>query len=408
MTLRRTVQTCGVIAAALVACATQAQPPFTLEEASIADIHNAIRAGSTTCTEVVQGYVARARAYNGVCTELVTADGRAGRARPPDSARRLAARRSRPRPLRSRARARLRQYKGKRPTGAAWSRRLPTRRAAAIRHGGRHLPNAGRSTRSRRSISAASVRSRARASSTRSVERRVAGRRAGRVRGIPQAARCARARRGARRDLRPEPRARRCRSTACHVVQGGVRHQGHALHGRRRREVRDGLSRLQDRRSSRACATPARSSTRKAHNAEYNAGSGNPGGDAKVERPTFGPGGARETWGGTTCNPYDTERETGGSSGGSGASVAANLVVCSICETTGGSCRGPAPRTASSLVPTKGMISYGGGIGANPYRDRPGIHCRSVKDAATVLDAFRDKQTGGYFDPRDIYTALPR
>ena len=109
-----------------------------------------------------------------------------------------------------------------------------------------------------------------------------------------------------------------------------------------------------------------------------------------------------------TCNPYDTERVTGGSSGGSGASVAANLVVCSICETTGGSCRGPANfNGVVNVVPTKGMISFGGSIGANPYQDRPGIYCRTVKDAATVLDAFRDTKTG-YFDARDPYTALPR
>jgi Asp-tRNA(Asn)/Glu-tRNA(Gln) amidotransferase A subunit family amidase len=110
-----------------------------------------------------------------------------------------------------------------------------------------------------------------------------------------------------------------------------------------------------------------------------------------------------------TCNPYDTERVTAGSSGGSGASVAANLVVCSICETTGGSCRGPANYHNTALVvPTKGMISFEGTIGANPYQDRPGIICRSVKDATTVLDAFRDKTTGSYFDAGDAYTALPR
>ena len=54
------------------------------------------------------------------------------------------------------------------------------------------------------------------------------------------------------------------------------------------------------------------------------------------------------------------------------------------------------------------MISFDGSIGANPYQDRPGITCRSVKDAATVLDAFRDKKTGTYFDAGDLYTALPR
>jgi amidase len=145
-----------------------------------------------------------------------------------------------------------------------------------------------------------------------------------------------------------------------------------------------------------------------AHNSEYNGGSSDPGGDTKLERPTLGAGGSRETWGGMTCNPYDTERVTSGSSGGSAVSVAANLVVCSICETTGGSCRGPANYNGVvNVVPTKGMISFGGAIGANPYQDRPGIYCRSVKDATTVLDAFRDPKTG-FFDARDPYTALPR
>jgi amidase len=53
----------------------QAPKPFQLEEASIGDIHAAIRAGQTTCAQIVQGYVARARAYNGVCTALITPDG---------------------------------------------------------------------------------------------------------------------------------------------------------------------------------------------------------------------------------------------------------------------------------------------------------------------------------------------
>ncbi len=141
-------------------------------------------------------------------------------------------------------------------------------------------------------------------------------------------------------------------------------------------------------------------------NSEYNGGSGDPTGAAKVTKPYIGAAGARETWGGTTCNPYDTTRETGGSSGGSGSSVAANLVVCSICETTGGSCRNPANFNGTvNLVPTKGTISYAGGIGANPWQDRPGILCRSVKDATTVLDAFRDAKTG-YFDASDPYTAI--
>jgi Asp-tRNA(Asn)/Glu-tRNA(Gln) amidotransferase A subunit family amidase len=146
-----------------------------------------------------------------------------------------------------------------------------------------------------------------------------------------------------------------------------------------------------------------------AHNSEYNAGSGDPGGNAKVEKPYIGAGGSRDSWGGMTCNPYDTERVTSGSSGGSAVSVASNLVVCAICETTGGSCRGPANyQGVVNVVPTKGMISFAGAFGANPYQDRPGIMCRTVKDATTVLDAFRDTKTGSYFDAGDPYTALPR
>ena len=57
--------------------AGQPTQPFRVEETSIADVHNAIRSGATTCAEVVQAYVERARAYNGVCTTLVTENGAA-------------------------------------------------------------------------------------------------------------------------------------------------------------------------------------------------------------------------------------------------------------------------------------------------------------------------------------------
>ena len=48
---------------------------FAIEEATIDGIHAAIRSGQTTCQAIVQAYIDRARAYNGVCTSLVTADG---------------------------------------------------------------------------------------------------------------------------------------------------------------------------------------------------------------------------------------------------------------------------------------------------------------------------------------------
>ena len=48
---------------------------FRLEEATIAELHEAIRAGKTTLVEVVQRYIDRARAYNGVACLLLTEDG---------------------------------------------------------------------------------------------------------------------------------------------------------------------------------------------------------------------------------------------------------------------------------------------------------------------------------------------
>jgi Asp-tRNA(Asn)/Glu-tRNA(Gln) amidotransferase A subunit family amidase len=145
----------------------------------------------------------------------------------------------------------------------------------------------------------------------------------------------------------------------------------------------------------------------KAGAAEYHAGSGDPGGPATPPAPGFF-GGSHSTWSGTTCNPYDTARQPGGSSSGSGAAVAANLAVCSICETTGGSCRNPGSNQALvSLVSTKGIMQFGGVSPAAEWRDRPGVLCRTLEDATLVLDAMKDPESG-YFDPRDKHTGLPQ
>ena len=54
---------------------TAAAGKFHLEEATIEDIHDAIKSGAITCKGVVQAYFDRIKAYNGVCTTLVTAKG---------------------------------------------------------------------------------------------------------------------------------------------------------------------------------------------------------------------------------------------------------------------------------------------------------------------------------------------
>src|SRR5688572_26826795 len=64
----------GTIAAS-PALAQPATGQFQVEEATIADIHTAIKSGQATCKSVVQAYIDRAKAYNGVCTALITPDG---------------------------------------------------------------------------------------------------------------------------------------------------------------------------------------------------------------------------------------------------------------------------------------------------------------------------------------------
>lgn len=150
----------------------------------------------------------------------------------------------------------------------------------------------------------------------------------------------------------------------------------------------------------------------KANSTEYNGrGPGDPGGKnhpTKVLPSTLGY--QRSSWAGNPSNPYDTTRAASlGSSSGSGVSVSANLAMCSVCEETGRSCRGPANHNSVALIlPHKAMISFfGGAIGAEMYNDRAGIHCRTIADAAKVLDALKDP-VAGYYDPRDIFTTVPR
>ena len=50
---------------------------FRLEEATIGELHAAIKAGDTICVAVVQRDIARVRAYNGVSNPLVTEGRRA-------------------------------------------------------------------------------------------------------------------------------------------------------------------------------------------------------------------------------------------------------------------------------------------------------------------------------------------
>src|SRR5438093_3882780 len=105
--------------------------------------------------------------------------------------------------------------------------------------------------------------------------------------------------------------------------------------------------------------------------------------------------------GGQTRNPYDLSRTPGGSSGGTGAAIAASFAIAGTGSDTGQSIRSPA--SAQSLVglrPTRGLISRGGIIPLSTTQDEAGPITRTVEDAARMLDIM-----AGY-DPDDPITAF--
>jgi amidase len=105
--------------------------------------------------------------------------------------------------------------------------------------------------------------------------------------------------------------------------------------------------------------------------------------------------------GGQTLNPYDLTRTPGGSSGGTGAAIAANFGVLGTGSDTGQSIRSPA--SANSLVgvrPTRGLVSRAGIIPLSTTQDAAGPITRTVEDAARMLDAI------AAYDPADPSTAF--
>ncbi len=91
---------------------------------------------------------------------------------------------------------------------------------------------------------------------------------------------------------------------------------------------------------------------------------------------------------GATRNPWNRERITGGSSGGSGAAVAAGLCFGALGSDTGGSVRIPAALCGVvGLKPTYGRVSLRGAIPLSWSLDHVGPLARSVTDAALLLQA---------------------
>jgi Asp-tRNA(Asn)/Glu-tRNA(Gln) amidotransferase A subunit family amidase len=105
---------------------------------------------------------------------------------------------------------------------------------------------------------------------------------------------------------------------------------------------------------------------------------------------------------GQTLNPYDTSRNPGGSSGGTGAAIAASFAAAGMGSDTCGSIRIPsAVNNLVGLRPTKGLSSIAGIVPLSTTQDVGGPLARSVADLAAMLDATIGE------DPADPATHLP-
>src|SRR5262245_4025703 len=99
-------------------------------------------------------------------------------------------------------------------------------------------------------------------------------------------------------------------------------------------------------------------------------------------------------------NPYNTAHATGGSSGGTGAALAANFGMIGLGSDTWGSVRNPASNNSIvGLRPSWGTVSRAGMMGLYDARDVAGPMARTVADVVAVLDVI------ACADPADAATA---
>ncbi len=121
----------------------------------------------------------------------------------------------------------------------------------------------------------------------------------------------------------------------------------------------------------------------------------------KTNLSEFASGAAISTLGGQIHNPHVTDRTPSGSSGGSGAGIAAGFAEFALGTDTGGSIRGPSSSNGiAGLKPTLGLNGRGGIIPLSLALDTVGPMARNVYDLAAALNVMAGP------DPRDPATKL--
>jgi Asp-tRNA(Asn)/Glu-tRNA(Gln) amidotransferase A subunit family amidase len=388
-----------MLAAALPARAQQRG--FAIEEASIADIQGAIRAGRTTCQQVVQAYFERAKAYNGVCTALVTPDGKT--IAPGVGMVRAGA------PLKYPAQTvaastmlpNLEQYAGP-PIEYGRMMTSISDPGVQLQYGWRvGIPNAGQlaaletlNIRGERSVTCKGEYDRAPSAGPLPAGAPAA---CEEFRRMPDALeRAAELDRqyGRNPDLARLP-------MYCTVISLKDWYDAKDMRATGGNDVNFAMD-------APRVDSPDIAVLREKGAIIYaiSSASNVPGAAADgPHQPTmmFPQGNLQYApWSGQACNPYDTARVPRGTSNGSGVAVAANLSTCGICEQTSASCKGPASRNGVvNLLTTKGVLMDGGTTFMDSG-DRAGIHCKTIPDAVRVLDAAK-----GYKSD-DMFTAIPK
>ena len=116
----------------------------------------------------------------------------------------------------------------------------------------------------------------------------------------------------------------------------------------------------------------------------------------KLNLLEFATGSGTESGFGPARNPWNLERDPGGSSSGSGAALAAGLATLSLGTDTGGSIRNPAARCGIvGLKPTYGRVSRHGVTPLAWTLDHAGPMARSVRDVAAPARRPRGRRSQG-------------